>query len=62
MTEQIKKKKLPYDKPNIEVIELAADEVLATGCKTGVSGSGGKGSPAVPPNSCISPGCSTLGS
>ncbi len=28
---QIEKEKLPYDKPNIQVIELAADEVLAVG-------------------------------
>ena len=34
-SEQKKKKtRKPYEKPRLRTIELAADEVLATGCKT----------------------------
>jgi hypothetical protein len=40
-----KSSKRPYEKPQLRVINLAAEEVLSTGCKTapaapGVSGSG----------------------
>ncbi len=30
--------KQTYDKPRLRIIELTADEVLAVGCKTNVSG------------------------
>lgn len=33
--EQDKKGKEVYEKPKLRAIELAADEVLAVGCKTG---------------------------
>ena len=36
--EKVKKTKQPYEKPRLRTIELAAEEVLATGCK--VAGSG----------------------
>lgn len=32
--------KLPYEKPAIKTIELAAEEVLGIGCKTGVAPAG----------------------
>jgi hypothetical protein len=32
--------KIPYEKPAIKTIELAAEEVLGVGCKTGPSPSG----------------------
>lgn len=38
MPEKKNKKKQPYQKPVIKIIELSADEVLATGCKTSSSG------------------------
>ena len=38
MPETKKKKQKPYQKPEIKVIELSADEVLATGCKTASTG------------------------
>ena len=31
--EKRKKARRPYEKPELKVIELAAEEVLATGCK-----------------------------
>jgi hypothetical protein len=36
--EKKQKKKQPYEKPRLRTIELAAEEVLATGCKTLSSG------------------------
>ena len=63
MSEKNKQKKRPYDKPDVKIIELVADEVLAVGCKTNVSGSGGKGQPAIVPFSCVAPSaCYSLGS
>ena len=32
--EKKKKSRKPYEKPRLRTIELAAEEVLATGCKT----------------------------
>lgn len=40
MLKKNEKKLRPYNKPNIKVIELFADEVLAVGCKTSVIHSG----------------------
>ncbi|HXX57900.1 MAG TPA: hypothetical protein VEI96_07850 [Thermodesulfovibrionales bacterium] len=46
MQHKEKKKKQSYEKPRLRVIELVAEEVLSTGCKTrfgdpkGVAGSG----------------------
>ena len=36
--EKKKKSRQPYEKPRLRTIELAAEEVLATGCKTLSSG------------------------
>jgi hypothetical protein len=41
-----------YQKPKLRVIELAADEVLAAGCKV-ESGTSGPGKPVA---SCVAPG------
>ena len=60
MSDKVEKKKQPYKKPSVKVVELAADEVLAVGCKTNISGSGGKGKVGV--GSCVFPACSTNGS
>lgn len=49
--------KLPYEKPVVRVIRLAADEVLATGCKL-VQGS--YSSPNAP--TCQSGRCAGIGS
>lgn len=63
MSENNEQKKRPYEKPAIRIIELVADEVLAVGCKTNTSGSGGKGQPPIPPFSCVAPSaCYSLGS
>jgi hypothetical protein len=53
-----KKKKKPYQKPEIEVIDLAAEEVMAVGCKTPISR--GTGLPAGP--NCIIARCAANGS
>ncbi len=55
MSESIEKEKQPYKKPSITVVDLAADEVLAVGCKTGSSGPPGKNPSPIPPNSCMGP-------
>ncbi|MBW1743971.1 MAG: hypothetical protein JRJ47_11200 [Deltaproteobacteria bacterium] len=40
-SEQDKEKtKLPYERPRLRIIELAAEEVLATGCKTAGASTG----------------------
>lgn len=49
-------KKKPYTKPELKVINLAAEEVLATGCKTMVQGA------PYSPVSCIANNCMGLGS
>lgn len=51
------KGKQPYEKPGLRIIELAAEEVLAIGCKT-VTG-GGSVPVAIP---CNAAGCAQLGS
>ena len=51
-----KKKKEKYEKPQLRVIELKADEVLAVGCKL----SGGPGGPILP--TCTGSGCVDAGS
>lgn len=45
--------KLVYEKPSLRIIELAAEEVMATGCKTAPGSNG-------PLNLCLDGGCSTL--
>ena len=50
------KTKRRYETPDIEVIELAAEEILARGCKTAGGGAG-----EIPPG-CFIGGCSTNGS
>ena len=51
------KAKRTYVKPKLRVIDLAADEVLAVGCKLAVGG------PSKPAGiTCIANGCSTPGS
>jgi len=49
-------KKKEYEKPKLRTIELAAEEVLAAGCKLV---SGGFAPMAVP---CMANGCSGIGS
>ena len=49
-------KKKAYEKPKLRTIELAAEEVLAAGCKLV---SGGFAPMAVP---CMANGCSGIGS
>jgi hypothetical protein len=49
--------KRTYEKPRLRVIELAAEEVLAGGCKLNF-GFGAHGSPV----SCIAAGCAGIGS
>ncbi len=38
MSAKKNKKKLPYKRPQLKVIELVADEVLAIGCKSSATG------------------------
>ena len=54
-----KKTKRPYEKPVLRVIELAAEEVLAVGCKTqsaGTSGFGNGKTLCTFPRQCYGPG------
>lgn len=51
--EQAKQKKRPYSKPRLRVIRLAADEVLATGCKTSPATTGFGGNPCTN-GTCVS--------
>jgi len=51
------KSKRHYEKPLLRVIELAAEEVLAVGCKLASSGSAFGW-----PTTCIGSGCSGAGS
>ena len=53
-----KNEKKMYQKPKIEVIDLAAEEVMAVGCKSAVSK--GTGAPAAP--NCILAHCAANGS
>ena len=46
----------PYEKPKLRVIELAAEEVLAVGCKTNAGG------PNPAPPQCAPGGCFQVGS
>jgi len=52
-----KENKLEYEKPRLRAIELAAEEVLATGCKTSASGTAFGGGPT-----CIIRNCAGAGS
>jgi hypothetical protein len=51
-----KEQKKAYQKPEIAVIDLAADEVLAAGCKSPT----GSGNPALP--NCLNASCASIGS
>jgi hypothetical protein len=51
------KKTYPYEKPKLTIIELAAEEVLAVGCKTASGGSAVGGGPT-----CMFRHCAGLGS
>lgn len=42
----------PYEAPRLDVIDLAADEVLVVGCKTGIAISSQNGTMCVNPASC----------
>ena len=53
MAEKSNSKKKPYVKPVVHIIEIAADEVLAGGCKT--SSSAGPNQPIFG-NTCTDPG------
>lgn len=46
------KPKEAYEKPKLRIIELAADEILAIGCKTAPGGPGQSGA------GCTNPACS----
>ncbi|MEE8041676.1 MAG: hypothetical protein V3T15_02645 [Pseudomonadales bacterium] len=46
----------PYEKPRLRSFPLAADEVLATGCKTTTPGTGFQGV------NCAAGGCFRIGS
>lgn len=50
-----RQKKRAYEKPRLRVIELAAEEVLAIGCKTNSESASGS-------TPCWLNGCSQLGS
>ncbi|NOY68088.1 MAG: hypothetical protein GXP53_01140 [Deltaproteobacteria bacterium] len=54
------KKKLPYERPRLKVIELVADEVLAIGCKLAGVGQAAFGNAAFNqctlPRRCYNPG------
>jgi hypothetical protein len=54
---EIEVKKEPYEKPKLTVIELRAEEVLASGCKTAAPLSG-----PVPPACLAGEGCFADGS
>ena len=58
MDKEHAKKKQRYEKPDIQVIELAAEEVLGVGCKTTDSGVPGP----QPLLSCIASMCALQGS
>ena len=49
--------KKPYQKPRLRIIELAAEETLAVGCKTAI---GGMAVGGLPP--CLTNGCAGVGS
>ncbi len=56
-TDEVKKQKKNYQKPEVTAIDLAADEVLAAGCKT-ASAAAAPGTPF-----CVDiGGCSVIGS
>jgi len=51
-----KQPRQPYEKPGLKTIELAADEVLAIGCKTQSSGKASLGISCTLPVPCYQPG------
>ena len=51
--------RLPYEKPRLRIIDLATDEVLATGCKLPSAGSG---APLLPDFCGFNNGCVMYGS
>jgi len=53
MTERTSNEKLAYEKPELRVIELAAEEVMATGCKTLTGKSLGVSSLPCAANQCV---------
>ena len=58
-SDEAKKEKRPYEKPVLRIIELAAEEVLAVGCKTqqvGTSGFGNGKAICTFPRQCYGPG------
>ncbi len=57
MTDNSKKKRT-YSKPVLTAIDLAAEEVLGTSCKTTTSG----GVPRLNPFNCMGSNCHGLGS
>jgi hypothetical protein len=50
-TEAPRKTKRPYERPKLRIIDLAAEEVLAVGCKVSDGGIAFGGSPC-PANNC----------
>lgn len=55
MTEHVSKKKKAYEPPRLRKVSLAADEVLAVGCKTTQGGFNVGSSPCMA-NSCVKKG------
>ncbi len=53
--EKKEKEKKAYEKPELRTIELAAEEVLSVGCKTGVQDPKG-----VAGNGCLSGTCQSI--
>ena len=54
-----KRRKQPYEKPVLRVIDLAAEEVLAVGCKTqraGTKGFNNMKAVCIFPRQCYGPG------
>lgn len=57
MQQTTKKEKKPYQKPEVKVIDLVAEEVLSVGCKTQISAGAGRS-----PITCLLAPCSGKGS
>jgi hypothetical protein len=56
LDQEKKKSKKPYEKPMLRTIELAAEEVLAVGCKLAGSGNAYGSVVSCIVNSCAGPG------
>jgi hypothetical protein len=59
MNKEMPPKKKPYQKPEIKIIDLVADEVLAIGCKTPTTVTVASSGPGP---GCLAQNCSNNGS